>query len=251
MIPRLTTHIDDPSAVGRRLRSAREAAGLSQRRLSFPGCSPGYISRLEAGDRVPSLQLLRELARRLGVTESWLAHGRAAGEAAALEAEVALRLGDDDLAAELLVAVEERAALVRVALLAEATRGDEPPRAHVLAAAGVPGPAATELDLVAAGADPADARAALVALAAADVAAGRTTDAARRLERALALDVPQGDAVARARAWWERSRAAAAAGDDELAARLAARSLDLLATEDDARVAAHARALLAELRPAP
>ena len=65
-----STHVDDPKAVGERLRTAREAAGLSQRQLAFTGCSPAYISRIEGGDRIPSLQLLRELGRRLGVAPS-------------------------------------------------------------------------------------------------------------------------------------------------------------------------------------
>jgi transcriptional regulator with XRE-family HTH domain len=69
------SHVDDPAAVGRRLKDARVAAGLSQRQLSFPGCSAAYISRLEAGDRVPSLQLLRKLATRLGADEQYLATG--------------------------------------------------------------------------------------------------------------------------------------------------------------------------------
>ena len=62
---RKSTHVDDPHAVGRRLKEARARAGLSQRQLSFPGCSPAYISRIEAGDRIPSLQLLREMGRKL------------------------------------------------------------------------------------------------------------------------------------------------------------------------------------------
>jgi len=71
-----TPHYDDPAAVGRRVYEAREAAGLSQRELAFPGCSAAYISRIERGERVPSLQVMRELARRTGVTEDQLAFGR-------------------------------------------------------------------------------------------------------------------------------------------------------------------------------
>jgi tetratricopeptide (TPR) repeat protein len=92
-----STHVDSPRAVGERLRTARVRAGLSQRQLAFPGCSPAYISRIESGDRIPSLQLLRELGRRLGVTEDFLATGTepiADRGALLLEAEVALRLGD-------------------------------------------------------------------------------------------------------------------------------------------------------------
>jgi transcriptional regulator with XRE-family HTH domain len=69
------SHVDDPAAVGRRLKEARLAAGLSQRQLSFPGCSAAYVSRLEGGDRVPSLQLLRKLAQKLGADEEYLATG--------------------------------------------------------------------------------------------------------------------------------------------------------------------------------
>ena len=109
-----STHVDDPRAVGIRLREAREAARLSQRQLSFPGCSPAYISRIEAGDRIPSLQLLRELGKRLGVSEDYLATGaEARGQTTSLEAELALRLDDLELAAGL---YEE--------LLAEATAPD-------------------------------------------------------------------------------------------------------------------------------
>jgi transcriptional regulator with XRE-family HTH domain len=68
-------HYDDPAEVGRRLHAARESVGLSQRELSFPGCSAAYISRIERGERVPSLQVMRELARRTGVTEPELAFG--------------------------------------------------------------------------------------------------------------------------------------------------------------------------------
>jgi len=69
-------HYDDPVELGARLHAAREAAALSQRDLSFPGCSAAYISRIERGERVPSLQVLRELARRTGVSEAQLAYGQ-------------------------------------------------------------------------------------------------------------------------------------------------------------------------------
>lgn len=71
-----TPHYDDPEAVGRRLHEAREKSGLSQRDLAFPGCSAAYISRIERGERIPSLQVMRELARRTGVGEAELAYGR-------------------------------------------------------------------------------------------------------------------------------------------------------------------------------
>jgi tetratricopeptide (TPR) repeat protein len=107
-------HVDDPAAVGRRLRAAREAAGLSQRDLSFDGCSAAYISRIEAGTRIPSLQLLREMGRRLGVSEDYLATGSSMTPAdvesqALIDAEVALRLADVDVAQRLYSEALERA----------------------------------------------------------------------------------------------------------------------------------------------
>ncbi len=113
-MPRLkSTHVDDPAAVGRRLKEARDRAGLSQRQLSFPGCSPAYISRIEAGDRIPSLQLLREMGRRLAVSEDYLATGR---ERALVEqdelvaADVAMRLDDRETAEHLFTEALEQAA---------------------------------------------------------------------------------------------------------------------------------------------
>jgi tetratricopeptide (TPR) repeat protein len=98
-----STHVDDPREVGRRLREARLRAGLSQRDLSFPGCSPAYISRIEAGDRIPSLQLLRAMGERLGVSEDYLATGTRSPlmsdrNPVLVDAEVALRLDDCELA---------------------------------------------------------------------------------------------------------------------------------------------------------
>src|ERR1700759_5684437 len=95
----LTTHIDSTKAVGQRLREARDRAGLSQRQLAFPGCTAAYISRLEAGARVPSLQMVNQLAARLDVSGQWLATGVESTLPAPtdlIDAEVALRLGEID-----------------------------------------------------------------------------------------------------------------------------------------------------------
>jgi tetratricopeptide (TPR) repeat protein len=100
------------------LRNARERAGISQRQLSFDGCSPAYISRIEAGERIPSLQLLREMGRRLGVSEDFLATGleREAGgeDRKLLDAEVSLRLGEIDEASRLYTEVLDAAATTSV-----------------------------------------------------------------------------------------------------------------------------------------
>ena len=98
-----STHIDAPEAVGERVRKAREEAGLTQLQLSFEGCTTAYISRIEAGQRTPSLQLLRELGRRLGVSEDYLATGVRPDEVRdrLMEAELALRLDEIPRAEEL------------------------------------------------------------------------------------------------------------------------------------------------------
>ncbi len=96
--PHYHSHVDDAAAVGQRLKEARIEAGLSQRQLSFPGCSAAYISRLEAGDRVPSLQLLRKLAQKLDADEQYLATGEERIEQMppeVVEAEVESRLNGD------------------------------------------------------------------------------------------------------------------------------------------------------------
>jgi len=132
MSTRGITYVDNAAALGRRLHAARTRAGLSQRALAFPGCTAAYISRIETGARVPSLQLLRELAQRVGVSEHHLARGDeapgkdlgvpppvAAGELS--EGEIALRLDDD----------KDRARAFFEAALEGAS--DDGARAHALA----------------------------------------------------------------------------------------------------------------------
>jgi len=105
------THVDDPLEVGRRLREARERIGLTQRGLAFAGCTPSYLSRIEAGERVPSLQLLRELGRRLGVSADYLATGADDQRRDLLfEAEIALRVDDTELAEALFAQQHDEAA---------------------------------------------------------------------------------------------------------------------------------------------
>jgi tetratricopeptide (TPR) repeat protein len=120
---RPSNHVDDPAAVGRRVREARRAAGVTQRELSFDGCTAAYVSRIEAGARVPSLQILHEFAKRLGVTPEYLATGQPPGadlSSDLLEAEVALSLGDEARAAEVyeaaLAGADSPSALARVQL---------------------------------------------------------------------------------------------------------------------------------------
>jgi tetratricopeptide (TPR) repeat protein len=99
MARRPSRHVDSAAAAGIRIREARRAAGLSQRQLAFDGCTAAYVSRIEAGARTPSFQILRVFAEKLGVTADYLATGDTAegNEVAAdhfLEAELAARAGD-------------------------------------------------------------------------------------------------------------------------------------------------------------
>jgi tetratricopeptide (TPR) repeat protein len=85
---------------------------LTQRDLSFEGCTAAYVSRIEAGARVPSLQILREFGRRLGVSADYLATGGdETGELSSdlLEAELSLQLGDEERATALYTALWDAA----------------------------------------------------------------------------------------------------------------------------------------------
>jgi transcriptional regulator with XRE-family HTH domain len=91
------THVPDPKALGIRLRELRELRGLSLREIAFPGCSPSYLSRVESGDRVASLTILAELARRLDTSVEELLGRSLDGrlsEADLVAAEVAARMGE-------------------------------------------------------------------------------------------------------------------------------------------------------------
>ena len=73
---------------------------MTQRDLSGPGCSFPYVSRIENGERSPSLRVLRLLAKKLGVTTDYLETGVAVPPAAERElqlssAELELRLNRD------------------------------------------------------------------------------------------------------------------------------------------------------------
>lgn len=86
--------------IGERLRRLREERRLTQRDLASPGVSPQYISRIEHGDRNPSVKALRKLAAKLGVSAEFLESGNdpAPTESRSFrlaDAELALRLGED------------------------------------------------------------------------------------------------------------------------------------------------------------
>lgn len=84
--------------IGQRIRRLRLERGLSLRNLASAGVSFTYLSRLENGNRTPSIHVIRALARELGVSTEYLEHGvdistREQLELALVDAELQLRLG--------------------------------------------------------------------------------------------------------------------------------------------------------------
>src|SRR3712207_8484416 len=62
----------DPAELGRRVRSARVARGLTQTALGHPEASAAYVSRIESGQRRPGTELLHTFASRFGVLDERL-----------------------------------------------------------------------------------------------------------------------------------------------------------------------------------
>jgi tetratricopeptide (TPR) repeat protein len=282
-----TTHVDSQAGVAERLREARARSGISQASLAFPGCSPGYISRIEAGERVPSLQVVRELARRLDVEEDWLARGetstpRAEAERVLGDAELALRLDDVEAARELFeqVAAEApepgqrlraRGGLGRLAFRdghphdaiehIEAVLAEDPDlddaglldtlgRAYARVGEDEAAIALLRRALARAEStgDPVDALRFGVLLANVYIDAARFSEATELLARLLA-DARDGDPATLARVYWSQSRLHSLRGEPATAARLGRRALELLdATEHTYHLAmAHHMSAFAEL----
>jgi transcriptional regulator with XRE-family HTH domain len=92
------------AAFGERLKRLRVSRGLFLTDLAAPGAGAPYLSRVEHGERYPSVEVLHMLARRLGVTVSYLQTGdpvsrREGCELRLLEAELELAGGGDAAAA--------------------------------------------------------------------------------------------------------------------------------------------------------
>ncbi len=282
---RKSTHVDDPHAVGRRLREARERAGLSQRQLSFQGCSPAYISRIEAGDRIPSLQLLREMGRRLGVSEDYLATGKERDDEASalMEAELALRLDDPEVALKLYEEALERAStkddraealagigqiafragkpreaiarfeearvLWQDGLAAHPATADSLGRAYAMVDQKEPAIAIFRESLAAAEerSDPAETVRFAVLLANAYIDSDEFALARELLERTLNIAPDSKDPIFRARVYWSHSRLHTLQGNPVLAARYARKALNLLELTEHTYYTALAHQLLAHI----
>jgi tetratricopeptide (TPR) repeat protein len=272
-------HVDSAAALAERLREARLRVGLSQRSLARGICTPAYISRLEKGERIPSLQLLRRLAERLDADADELASGvpQVVGDPL-VDAELALRLGDSADAERLFNEMLERggrgararalSGLGRLAfehgdhrtaidLLEEATEtpgsGDA-----VLETLGRAYAMVGELESAIAVFERAresarerkDAVEILrfsVLLANALIDATNFGRAAEMLGDAIAEIDSSSDPLLRARLWWSQSRLHAMQNDPETAARYARRALDTLELTEHTVYAARAHQLLAHI----
>jgi transcriptional regulator with XRE-family HTH domain len=279
------TYFDDRGKVGRRVREARAAAGLSQRDLAFPGCTPAYISRIEKGDRVPSLQILREFANRLGVSESYLATGKETSIEISPLASVraALRLGEVTEARELIDAALSRAATDQERAVASALYGEVALFESDAESAIDALERAFELDLELELRDPASADAlgrayarsneyesaigvfqrnfvrareaedllnlirfgALLANAYSDT--GNFTRAEEILGNLISASSALRDPLSRARIYWAQSRMHALKREDAAAAKYAKRAIQVLEFSDQSYYAALAHQLLAHI----
>ena len=99
--------------LGARIRHYRRKRAMTQRDLSFDGCSYSYLARIEAGDRRPSPRVLYEIARRLDVSSEELT-GETSTEQRSqsletLEAAMLIRQGHLEEASELLEGVLQEA----------------------------------------------------------------------------------------------------------------------------------------------
>lgn len=278
------THVDSAAAVGRRLREARERAGLSQRNLSFDGCTAAYISRVEAGARVPSLQVLRELGQKLGVSAEYLATGAEPDpiEALLAEADAATRFDDLDRAETTYRRVLESdapasttaAALMglgeiasrrgnqreAVELLERATQGELTPEQQVWAsdrlgrAYALLGEYESSLAVFETALEQAQRAddelgqlrfATLLANALMD--SGNLGRAEELLAQALKVADRSADPVDLARVWWTQSRLHIQQEHPENAARYARKAIDLLEATEHSGFAAAAFQLLARI----
>lgn len=102
-------HIPDKEAFAARMLRERTRRGLSQRELAFPGCSAVYISRIERGQRFPSIQVVQGLAGKLGVSAHYLLTGKQNDLATVALKVVAEHRSGVEIPDRLIAALEQKA----------------------------------------------------------------------------------------------------------------------------------------------
>lgn len=275
-----SSHVDSATAVGRRIRALREAQGLRQADISFEGCSIGYISRIESGERIPSLQLLREIGKRLGVSADYLATGADSAadpdEEALTEATLLHRLGeradaragyerlrdsahrrvraeailglaelalDDGLVSRAVELLDERLAIVGEHDLD--VRAVEC-YAHAHACDGdLAGALAVVAPALARATDHLDRFRLLVLHVNVLIDLNQLDEAERATADLLEQAAAAKDPIALARSLWSQSRLQSARGNQDLAARYAAQALAAITATEHEEYAARAHQLLA------
>src|SRR5918912_1171309 len=116
------TGLEHQESVGERIRRLRLARGLSQKEIAGRGISDSYVSRIESGQKQPSLRVLKYLASRLGVEVEYLESGRAIPAAK----ERGLRLADAELELRLNHDLDRADSVLRDLLSEDANDGLEP-----------------------------------------------------------------------------------------------------------------------------
>ena len=280
------TYVHDAAALGVRLRETRMRARLTQSDLAFVGCSAGYISRIEAGDRVPSLQILRKLAERLGVSEDFLVAGHQSGRSlpsTLADAEILLRMGElDDAASAYETALgdatadEERAAALeglghvavqqarsheaialfeRSLLVGGGEPADRPRLAESLGrACATIGDVSRAIALFRTCVDRFDAERDVVQyirfaclLSYALTDTGEFGEAERIVARAIQFGREVADPYTRSRLYWSQSRLLLEQGKGDVAKRYARKALEILRTTEDTYALGHAHQSLANV----
>jgi len=282
---RPSDHVDDPVKVGQRLREARQRAGLRQRDLSFQGCTTAYVSRIEAGRRIPSFQILRAFASKLGVSAEYLATGEDTTEPIdeVAQAELALRFDDPATARGKFQAIVEASndpmtrarAIVGLGHVAfelgdheqaigcyeeslrlepeleeDVTLADNLGRAYAFTSHYTEAIGLFERRLAAADekGDQLEVLRFSVLLANTLGDRGSFGRAEELAGRALNLADASRDPLARARVWWTQSRLHVLQNDSERAERYARMALDTLLLTDHMRYSAFAHQTLAHIK---
>jgi tetratricopeptide (TPR) repeat protein len=118
-------HPRAPSALGKRIRQARQALGLSLAAVAGDDFSRAFLNQVELGRAQPSTQTLRIIAQRLQQPIEYFLEdpgdSRAAIELALAEAEMDLHRGAADRAEALMTRLLERSIPIELRTLAQLT----------------------------------------------------------------------------------------------------------------------------------